>query len=91
MPWPTPIHIAAIALCAAAFFQLQRGGAGDPSAGHAKRMAKRNRTAIGIYARVVVRDAKRPQAGERLAGECLVQLNHADPVQRDRPLSRKAS
>src|SRR5262249_51044366 len=58
--------------------QLQRRRAGDARARHAERVAERDRAAVRVDVLGIVRNPELAQGGERLAGECLVQLDHIE-------------
>src|SRR3954452_13898252 len=58
--------------------KLLGGGKSQPRAGHAERVAKRNRAAVGIYARIVVGNAELAEDGKALRGEGFVQLDHVE-------------
>src|SRR5260370_39444930 len=62
----------------AAPLQFQRDGAGDAGPGHAERVAERDRPAVWIDVFRVVRQPEPAQAGERLRGECLVELEDVE-------------
>ena len=56
--------------------QFQCHRAGDARAGHAQGVAQRNRTTIGVHARIIIRNLQPPQHRQPLCGKRLVQLDH---------------
>src|SRR4029450_573987 len=59
---------------AASVEQLMRRGERGPSPRQAERMTKRNRAAVGIHMRGVIRESKLAQACERLGGKGFIEL-----------------
>jgi formate dehydrogenase subunit delta len=47
---------------------------------HPERMAKRNRTAVGIYPRIIVAKAELAKYGQTLCSKCFVKLDHCQIV-----------
>ena len=82
-PCPTPTHIEARPVAAAAALKLQRGGAGDARPRHAEWVAERDRPAVRIDVIAVVRQAEAAQAGERLRGEGFIELDDVEPCRRE--------
>ena len=62
---------------AAAARELEGGVAGEAGARHAERMAERDRAAVRVDVLGILRDAELAQAGDRLRGEGLVELDHS--------------
>src|SRR5947209_13270289 len=63
---------------AAAAPELLGRGQRQPRAGHAERVAERDRAAIGVYVRRIVGKAKLAQDREALRGEGFVQFDHVE-------------
>src|SRR5690348_13298189 len=59
----------------AAALKLLGSGAREARAGHAERVAERNRATVRVHALIVVRDAELTEDGEALRGEGLVQFD----------------
>ena len=53
-------------------------GQRQAGAGHAERVAERDRAAVGVHVRRVVGDAELAQDGEALRGEGFVQFDHVE-------------
>ena len=77
-PWPPPMHMVTTPSLGAAAVALEQQVPGHPRAGHAERVADRDRPAVDVEDVVV--DAELVAAIERLAGEGLVQLPEVDVV-----------
>jgi hypothetical protein len=58
--------------------QLQRSGAGDARAGHAERVAERNRAAVRVDVLRVVGDAELAEHRDALGGEGFVELDDVE-------------
>src|SRR3984957_14840543 len=66
------------AVAAAAPLELERDGAREARARHAERMAERDRAAIRIDMAGIIRKPEPAQAGKRLRGERLVELDNVE-------------
>ena len=67
-----------------------RSGEKEAGSGHPEGMAKRDGAAVWIYSGIVVGDAELAEAGERLRGECFVELDDVHLIERESWLSASA-
>jgi hypothetical protein len=74
-PWPTPIHRAE-GISTAGAAELVDEHRDQPGAAHAQRVAERDGTAVDVHLRRI--EAKLTDAGDRLAGEGLVELDEVE-------------
>ena len=80
MPWPPPMQAVASPRFSAAAPQLERQRQQQARAGHAERMAERDRAAVDVD--LVAIEAELLLDGEILRGERLVDLDEIDVVER---------
>ena len=74
------MHMVASAVASATAVQLLGRGQGEARAGHAERMAERDRAAVGVHAGVVIGEAELAHHRQALRGEGLVQFDHVDVI-----------
>ena len=78
MPWPTPMHIVAIARFPPQRLEALTAVSASRAPDMPERMAERDRAAVRVHVLGVVRQAELAQHRDALGGERLVQFDHVD-------------